>query len=62
MGNLEVNYRALHVKTSWRKVKGHESINNALRGSEDGAVGLFASRVRIVYERHGAPLYVVWED
>lgn len=63
MGNLEVNYRAVHVKTGWRKVKGHESINNALYGSKDGAVGLFAGRVRINYERHGAPLYVVvWED
>lgn len=33
-------------------------MNNAIYGN-DGATGLFARKVRIDYERHGAPLFVV---
>lgn len=63
MSDRDVNYRAVHVKTLWRRVKGHTSIDNALYGQRNGAVGLFAGRVRIKYEVHGAPLFaLVWRD
>lgn len=55
-------YRAVHTKTAWRKVLApHSSMENALFG-KDGAAGLFAGKVRIDYEKHGQPLYVlVWQ-
>jgi hypothetical protein len=58
-----IRYRAVHTKTRWRKVNAaHASIENALFG-KDGAAGLFARRVRIDYEKHGDPQYVlVWQD
>ena len=57
-----VNYRAVHIKSAWRIARGHKSIENAVYG-KDGAAGLFAGKVRIDYERHGAPLYVVvWQS
>jgi 5-methylcytosine-specific restriction protein A len=64
MGEVKrVSYRAVHTITSWRKVKGHDSLQNALVGRDDGAPGLFSYRVRIDYGKHGKPLYaVIWED
>lgn len=60
---INVTYRAVHKNTAWRKVRGHTSLENALCGRKDGAPGLFAHRVRIDYEKHGEPLYVViWKD
>lgn len=57
-----INYRAVHSKTIWRKVKTHSSLDAAING-RDGAAGLFARRVRIDYEKHGDPLYVlVWQE
>lgn len=62
MTNAKVFYRAVHASTQWRKVNGHSSLENALLGIKDGAPGLFSRRVRIDYEKHGDPLYVVvWE-
>lgn len=59
MGNI--NYRAIHRKSLWRKVSTHQSLESAING-RDGAAGLFAKKVRINYETHGDPLYViVWE-
>lgn len=41
---------------------GHTSIENAIFG-RNGAAGLFAGTVRINYERHGEPLFVVvWQS
>ncbi|WP_373975846.1 hypothetical protein NT239_03525 [Chitinibacter sp. SCUT-21] len=60
MGNI--NYRAVHTKSIWRKVSNHQSIESAING-KDGATGLFARKVRINYETHGDPCYVVvWEQ
>lgn len=60
MGNI--NYRAVHTKSVWRKVNTHQSIDSAING-KDGAAGLFARKVRINYETHGDPCYVVvWEQ
>jgi hypothetical protein len=57
-----VNYRAVHTKSAWRVARGHKSLENAIYG-KDGAAGLFARKVRIDYEKHGAPLYVfVWQS
>ena len=57
-----IHYRAVHTKNPWRKVNNHKTLESAL-GSPNGAVGLFARKVRINYETHGDPLYVfVWED
>jgi hypothetical protein len=57
-----INYRAVHTKSGWRKAGGHGSMDSAIYG-KSGAAGLFAGTVRIDYERHGAPLYVlVWRD
>jgi hypothetical protein len=57
-----INYRAVHAKTLWRKAGNHRSLESAING-KDGAAGLFAHRVRIDYQKHGEPLYVlVWED
>jgi 5-methylcytosine-specific restriction protein A len=57
-----IHYRAVHTKSPWRKVNSHKTLKSAL-DSQDGAVGLFARKVRINYETHGDPLYVfVWED
>jgi hypothetical protein len=59
---MTVNYRAVHTKSAWRIARGHKSLENAIYG-KDGAAGLFAGKVRIDYERHGAPLYVViWQS
>lgn len=56
-----INYRAVHSKTRWRKVNSHGSLESAISGV-NGAAGLFAGKVRIDYEKHGAPLYVlVWQ-
>lgn len=55
-------YRAVHDRNTWRKVNSHKSIEAALNG-KDGARGLFAGKVRISYETHGAPRYVVvWQE
>lgn len=56
MGNI--SYRAVHTKTLWRKVNSHESLESAING-KDGAAGLFARKVRINYETHGDPRYVI---
>lgn len=57
-----INYRAVHSKSKWRKVNSHQSIESAINGV-NGAIGLFAKRVRIDYEKHGDPLFVlVWES
>lgn len=57
-----VHYRAVHAKTPWRKVDRHGSIAAALDG-KDGAVALFARKVRINYEAHGDPKFVlVWQE
>jgi len=46
----------------WRKVSTHQSLESAING-KDGAAGLFARKVRINYETHGDPCYViVWEQ
>jgi len=56
-----IQYRAVHTKTNWRKVGRHASMDNAIFG-RDGAAGLFAGKVRISYEVHGEPLFVVvWQ-
>lgn len=56
-----INYRAIHTRNLWRKVGNHTSLEKAILG-KDGAVGLFARKVRIDYAKHGDPLYVlVWE-
>lgn len=56
-----IHYRAIHTKTLWRKVNSHRSLEAAING-KDGAAALFARRVRINYQTHGEPLYVlVWE-
>ena len=55
---LPINYRAVHTKSPWRIARGHKSMENAIYG-KDGAAGLFAGKVRIDYEKHGVPLYVV---
>lgn len=61
--SITVNYRAVHKATSWRKVRGHTSLENALYGREDGAPALFDYRARIDYQKHGEPFYaVIWED
>jgi hypothetical protein len=60
VGNI--NYRAVHTKSLWRKVSTHQSLESAING-KDGAAGLFARKVRINYETHGDPCYVfVWEQ
>jgi hypothetical protein len=58
-----VRYRAIHTKTSWRRANNHTSLENAIHG-KDGAVGLFAGRVRIKdRELHGEPLFVIaWRE
>ncbi len=57
-----INYRAVHTKSPWRIARGHKSMENGIYG-KDGAAALFAGKVRIDYERHGDPLYVViWQS
>ena len=57
-----INYRAVHTRTAWRKASNHASLDSAIYG-KDGAAGLFARKVRIRYETHGDPMYVlVWID
>lgn len=57
-----IRYRAVHDRSQWRKVNTHRSIEAALNG-RDGARGLFAGKVRISYETHGTPRYVVvWQE
>lgn len=56
-----IHYRAIHTKSLWRKVNSHYSLHAAISG-KDGAAALFAGKVRINYQTHGDPLYVlVWE-
>jgi hypothetical protein len=55
-------YRAVHVRTAWRKAFNHKTLESALHGV-NGAAGLFAGRARIDYTVHGDPKYVlVWES
>ena len=57
-----VCYRTIHTRSLWRKVNNHKSLESAIHG-KDGAAGLFAHKVRISYEIHGEPLYVlVWQE
>jgi hypothetical protein len=57
-----IHYRAIHTKNLWRRVNSHKSLDAAING-KDGAAGLFARKVRINYETHGDPRYVlVWES
>jgi hypothetical protein len=57
-----IRYRAVHTKTNWRRVDHHASLEHAIHG-KDGAIALFAGRVRIKHEVHGEPLFVVvWRD
>lgn len=57
-----IRYRAVHTKTSWRRVNNHESLENAIHG-KTGAAGLFAGSLRKQREAHGDPLFVVvWRD
>jgi hypothetical protein len=57
-----INYRAVHTKTRWRKVNSHGSLESAISGV-NGAAGLFAGKVRIDYEKHGEPLFVlIWQS
>jgi len=57
-----INYRAVRTRTAWRKVSNHVSLDSAIYG-KDGAAGLFTRKVRIRYETHGDPMYVlVWID
>ena len=57
-----VNYRAIHTRTAWRRAGNHKSVESAIRGP-NGAAALFAGKVRTRYEVHGTPLYVlVWVD
>jgi hypothetical protein len=57
-----VNYRAIHSRTAWRRAGNHKSVESAIRGP-NGAAALFAGKVRTKYEVHGKPLYVlVWAD
>lgn len=54
-------YRAVHVRTAWRKAFNHKTMDSALHGI-NGATGLFAGRARIDYTKHGDPRYVlIWE-
>lgn len=58
----KIHYRAVHTKTQWRKVNHHKTLESALYGI-NGAVGLFARKVRIDYTSYGEPLYVVvWQE
>ncbi len=58
----KVFYRAIHTRTPWRKVHNHTSLDKAIYGV-DGAAGLFSRSVRIEYEKHGEPRYVLaWLD
>jgi len=58
--DYNVQFRAVHTNTLWRKSK-HFDIENALRGKR-GATELFAGRGEINYQKHGDPLYVIaWE-
>ncbi len=57
-----VQYRAIHTKSKWRKVNSHRSLSAAIEG-KDGAAALFRGTVRIDYEKHGRPLFVIaWES
>ena len=57
-----INYRAVHTRSKWRKVRTHKSVDSAVNGP-NGAVALFAGKVRIDYEKHGKPMYAfIWED
>lgn len=58
----QINYRAIHTRNLWRKVGSHKTLDAAING-KDGAAALFARKVRISYETHGEPLYVlVWQS
>lgn len=61
-GAAGIRYRAVHTKTSWRRVNNHASLDNAIHGPK-GAAALFAGRLRKQTEAHGEPLFVVvWRD
>jgi hypothetical protein len=54
-------YRAVHVRTAWRRAFNHKTVESALHGI-NGAAGLFAGRARIDYTIHGEPSCVlVWQ-
>lgn len=58
----KVRYRAVHTRTTWRRVNNHGSLASAIHGP-NGAVALFRGKVRIDYRKHGDPLFVlVWQD
>ena len=58
----KVHYRAIHMKSKWRKANNHGSLNSAIYGP-NGAAGLFAGKVRIDYTAHGDPVYVLaWQE
>jgi hypothetical protein len=60
--NGGIRYRAVHTKTSWRRVDNHTSLENAIHGAS-GAAGLFTGGLRKKREAHGEPLFVVvWRD
>ena len=62
VGQEKIFYRAIHVKTAWRKVNSHQSLDSALTGRR-GARALLVGKGAIDYNVHGDPLYVlVWKD
>jgi hypothetical protein len=50
--STSIIYRAVHVRTAWRRAFNHKTLELALHGI-NGAAGLFAGRVRIDYIMHG---------
>jgi hypothetical protein len=61
--SARIRYRAVHTKSSWRRVDNHKSLENAIHG-KDGAAGLFAGPLKRKREEvHGEPLFVVvWRE
>jgi hypothetical protein len=56
-----VCYRAVHIRTAWRRVNSHQSLQAAIHG-KDGAAALFSRKARVDYDKYGDPLWVlVWE-
>lgn len=57
-----IQFRAVHIKTRWRRAS-HESIANAL-GKTRGAKALFDHLNKVIdYAEHGEPLYVIiWDE
>lgn len=55
-----INYRTMHTKTKW--LGGNHKSLEAARDGKDGAAGLFASKVRVDYAKHGDTLYAfIWK-